>query len=169
MCRSSMPSAGKLAGMLRGLCSNITTSVSFHGEESSALKLDERVTQGGTWSPTLASFLLEESTCRKLRLVPIANNAQCRVGKLKSNFLCFADDVVVDGRFGETVQRQMVAMMGQALIDRAKLNVEKTKAVNVILDSNRDLGATNDLIGIEWVTLAQKYLGVWVDLNWAKM
>ena len=26
MCRSSMPSAGKLAGMLRGLCSNITTS-----------------------------------------------------------------------------------------------------------------------------------------------
>ena len=63
---------------------------------------------------------------QEVDMVPIANNAQCRVGKINSNFLRFDDDVVVAGRFCETVQKQMVAMKGQVLRDRTKLNVEKT-------------------------------------------
>jgi len=167
--RSSIECAGKLAGLLTGLCRNTTSSVCFFDEESKTLRLDERVSQGGTWSPTLASFLMDESTCKRLKKVPIANNAQCRVSGMKCNALFFADDVVVCGRFGETVQRQMVVMKGQAKRDKTKLNVEKTKAVNMILDAAKDAGATNDLIDIQWVTVEQKYLGIWMDLDWCKL
>ena len=56
-------------------------------------------------------FSMDESICKHLKKVAIANNAQCRVGEKKCSVLCIADDVVVCGRSAETVQRIQVRRM----------------------------------------------------------
>ena len=54
-------------------------------------------------------------------------------------------------------------MRGKFRRDRTRLNVEKTKVVSVILYVGKDTDAMNDLTDIEWVKVAQKSLGVWMD------
>ena len=77
--------------------------------------------------------------------------------------------MVVVGRFGETVLKQVVAMRGQALRDETRHNISKTKAVNLVLDRAKDIGAMTALTDIGWVTIEHKYLGVGVDLEWCKI
>ena len=122
---------------------NTYVSTCVNGWKTDSWKIDNGTRQGGIISPLLFSFYINE-ILDKISAMPVG----CMLGGIRTNILCYADDICLLAPTSAGLQNMLDSMYDEIMKLRLSINVQKCahiifKSKEHYVVSNVSLGDTN--------------------------
>ena len=158
----------KFAVLLTGLSADTVNVLKIGGVCSPPLSLSGRLAQGSTWSPTLAAMLLDEGFGRDLREIEknvLTPNERISVNGSQCNSVFYADDLILAGRFHQSLSKQASLIRKQCHREGCIINEEKSKVLSLRISRKKDKLVVDQRMSVDGIGedgQPQKYLGLWL-------